>query len=161
MRIVEIYGKDAREATPVLDKAERVAYLEAAERRNTPRTTEVAMRILAVEDEPEYLEMLQEVMKSLGHSITIAQNGKEALALIDRQPIDVVVSDVKMPEMNGIEFHRKFRERQAYKNTPFIFLTGVDDVTQVKAECKGDCDLLLQKPFPIDKLLQLFAGKIK
>jgi CheY-like chemotaxis protein len=119
------------------------------------------MRILAVEDEPEYLEMLQEVMKSLGHSITIAQNGKEALSLIDRQQIDVVVSDVKMPEMNGIEFHQKLRERPEHKNTPFIFLTGVDDVTQVKAECKRDCDLLLQKPFPIDKLLQLFAGKIK
>jgi CheY-like chemotaxis protein len=119
------------------------------------------MRILAVEDEPEYLEMLQEVMKSLGHSITIAQNGKEALSLLDRQQIDVVVSDVKMPEMNGIEFHRKLREHQGYKNTPFIFLTGVDDITQVKAECKEDCDLLLQKPFPIDKLLQLFAGKIK
>ena len=119
------------------------------------------MRILAVEDEPEYLEMLQEVMKSLGHSITIAQNGKEALSLIDRQQIDVVVSDVKMPEMDGIEFHRALRERPGYRNTPFIFLTGVDDVTQVKAECKRDCDLLLQKPFPIDKLLQLFAGKIK
>jgi len=119
------------------------------------------MRILAVEDEPEYLEMLQEVMKSLGHSITIAQNGKEALSLLDRQQIDVVVSDVKMPEMNGIEFHRKLRERQGHVNTPFIFLTGVDDVSQVKAECKQDCDLLLQKPFPIDKLLQLFAGKVK
>jgi len=119
------------------------------------------MRILAVEDEPEYLEMLQEVMKSLGHSITIAQNGKEALSLLDRQQIDVVVSDVKMPEMNGIEFHRKLRERPGYVNTPFIFLTGVDDVSDVKAECKKDCDLLLQKPFPIDKLLQLFAGKVK
>ena len=119
------------------------------------------MRILAVEDEPEYLEMLQEVMKSLGHSITIAQNGKEALTLLDRQQIDVVVSDVKMPEMDGIEFHRELRERPGYRNTPFIFLTGVDDISQVKAECKRDCDLLLQKPFPIDKLLQLFAGQIK
>jgi CheY-like chemotaxis protein len=100
-------------------------------------------------------------MKSLGHSITIAQNGKEALALLDRQQIDVVVSDVKMPEMDGIEFHRKLRERLEHRNTPFIFLTGVDDITKVKAECKQDCDLLLQKPFPIDKLLQLFAGKVK
>jgi len=119
------------------------------------------MRILAVEDEPEYLEMLQEVMNSLGHTITIAQNGKEALSLVDRQPIDVVVSDVKMPEMNGIEFHQQLRERPGHRNTPFIFLTGIDDLTAVKAVCERDCDLLLQKPFPIDRLLQLFAGKIK
>ena len=119
------------------------------------------MRILAVEDEPEYLEMLKEVMSGLGHSITIAQSGKEALELLDRQQIDVVVSDVKMPEMNGVEFHQKLREKPGYRNTPFIFLTGIDDVTHVKAVCKYDCDLLLQKPFPIDKLLQLFAGKLK
>jgi two-component system chemotaxis response regulator CheY len=119
------------------------------------------MRILAVEDEPEYLEMLTEVMNSLGHSITIAVNGQEALELVGRQKIDVVVSDVKMPEMNGIEFHRLLRERPEYRNTPFIFLTGVDDVTQVKAACEKDCDMLLQKPFPIDKLLQLFSGKLK
>lgn len=119
------------------------------------------MRILAVEDEPEYLEMLQEVMKSLGHSIIIAQNGQEALGLADAQKIDVVVSDVKMPGMNGIEFHRKLREKPDYRNTPFIFLTGVDDITHVKAECKRDTDLLLQKPFPIDKLLQMFSGRLK
>ena len=119
------------------------------------------MRILAVEDEPEYLEMLQEVMTGLGHSITIAVNGSEALEMLDRQKIDVVVSDVKMPSMNGLEFHRRLREKPDYVNTPFIFLTGVDDITQVKAACKADCDLLLQKPFPIDKLLQLFSGQLK
>jgi len=122
---------------------------------------EDAMRILAVEDEPEYLEMLQEVMTGLGHSITIAVNGQDALDLLSRQKIDVIVSDVKMPEMNGLEFHRLLREKPGYRNTPFIFLTGVDDVTQVKAACIKDCDLLLQKPFPIDKLLQLFSGQLK
>jgi len=120
-----------------------------------------AMRILAVEDEPEYLEMLSEVMKGLGHSITIAANGQDALAIIERQKIDVIVSDVKMPGMNGIEFHRRLREMPDYRNSPFIFLTGVDDVTQVQAACKKDCDLLLQKPFPIDKLLRLFSGQLK
>jgi CheY-like chemotaxis protein len=119
------------------------------------------MRILAVEDEPEYLEMLQEVMHGLGHTITIAQNGMEALSILDAQKIDVVVSDVKMPQMNGIEFHQKLREKADYRNTPFIFLTGTDDLASVKAACRKDCDLLLQKPFPIDKLLQLFAGQIR
>ncbi len=119
------------------------------------------MRILAVEDEPEYLEMLQEVMQGIGHSITIARNGKDGLEILDRQPIDVIVSDVKMPVMNGVEFHKQVRLRQAHSNTPFIFLTGVNDVAEVKGECKTDADLVLQKPFPIDRLLQLFSGKMK
>ncbi len=119
------------------------------------------MRILAVEDEPEYLEMLQEVMQGIGHSITIARNGKDGLEILDRQPIDVIVSDVKMPIMNGVEFHKQVRLRQAHSNTPFIFLTGVNDVAEVKDECTTDADLVLQKPFPIDRLLQLFSGRMK
>ncbi len=119
------------------------------------------MRILAVEDEPEYLEMLKDVMSSIGHTITIAQNGSEALELLDNEKIDVVVSDVRMPTMNGIEFHKQMRAKPAYRNTPFIFLTGLDDLSEVKAICKADCDLLLQKPFPIDKLIRMFTGQLR
>jgi CheY-like chemotaxis protein len=119
------------------------------------------MRILAVEDEPEYLEMLEEVMKSIGHTITIASNGADAMDILERQTIDVIVSDVKMPSMNGIEFHQKVRALPAYRNTPFVFLTGINDLTEVRGVCKEDCDLLLQKPFPIDRLIRLFAGQTK
>jgi two-component system chemotaxis response regulator CheY len=119
------------------------------------------MRILAVEDEPEYLEMLQEVMQGIGHSIVIALNGAEALEVLGNQKIDVVVSDVKMPTMNGIEFHQRLRALPEHRNTPFIFLTGINDVSEVKAACTRDCDLVLQKPFPIDELIRLFSGKKK
>ena len=119
------------------------------------------MRILAVEDEPEYLEMLEEVMQSLGHTITMAANGAEALRVLDRQKIDVIVSDVKMPVMDGVDFHQRVRAQPDYRNTPFVFLTGIDDLSRVKAVCKADCDLLLQKPFPVDSLLRIFSGKLK
>jgi two-component system CheB/CheR fusion protein len=119
------------------------------------------MRILAVEDEPEYLEMLQDVMKSLGHTITLAAGGEEALAILDRQPVDVIISDVSMPGMDGLKFHTLVRGREAYRNTPFIFLTGVDDLTEIRAASRGDCDLLLQKPFPVESLLKMFSGKLR
>ena len=119
------------------------------------------MRILAVEDEPEYLEMVQEVMKSIGHSVTIAANGAEALKILDTQKIDVIVADVKMPVMDGIELHRLVREKPDYLNTPFVFLTGVHDLTAVRAACTADCDLLLQKPFPLDSLIRIFSGQLK
>ncbi len=119
------------------------------------------MRILAVEDEPEYLEMLQDVMKSLGHTITLAAGGEEALAILDRQPIDVIISDVAMPGMDGLKFHSLVRDRKEHRNTPFIFLTGVDDLTAIKAASHGDCDLLLQKPFPVDSLLKMFSGQLR
>ncbi len=119
------------------------------------------MRILAVEDEPEYLEMLEDVMNSVGHTITIATDGFQALEKLKNERIDVILSDVKMPNMDGIEFHKRVRAMKDYANTPFIFLTGVKELDSIQSACKADCDLILQKPFPVDKLLELFSGQMK
>lgn len=119
------------------------------------------MTILAVEDDPEYLEMLQVVFQDLGHTMKIASGAKEALTLLDEKPVDVIISDVKMPGIDGIEFHRRVRALADYRNTPFIFLTGVKDLADIRAVIKPDLDLLLQKPFPIDRLLELFSGKLR
>lgn len=119
------------------------------------------MRILAVEDQPEYLEMLEEVMNAVGHTITIATDGAQGLEKLKREKIDVIVSDVKMPIMDGVEFHQHVRSMKEYANTPFIFLTGVKELDSVKDACKADCDLILQKPFPVDKLLEMFSGQMK
>jgi CheY-like chemotaxis protein len=117
------------------------------------------MRILAVDDEPEYLEMLQEVMKSLGHSITVTARGEDALALLDHQPVDVIIADVKMPGMSGIELHAAVRNRPEYRNTPFVFLTGHEVGEELQRAIVADCDLLLRKPFPVERLLRLFSGQ--
>ena len=118
------------------------------------------MKILAVEDEPEYLEMLQDVLRSVGHDITIARNGVEGLAILGGEHVDVILSDVTMPLMDGLEFHRRVRAMEAHSETPFIFLTGVTDIGAVTAECRIDRDLVLQKPFPVDHLMRIFAGKV-
>jgi two-component system CheB/CheR fusion protein len=119
------------------------------------------MRVLAIEDEPEYLEMLQEVMKSLGHTIVIATSGEQGLRMATVEKADVVISDVKMPGMDGIELHDRIRALPGYGTTPFIFLTGLSDVSAVKAACSTPGDLLIQKPFPVDRLLSLFSGSLK
>ena len=119
------------------------------------------MKILAVEDEPEYLEMLKMVMDSIGHSIVIAKNGLEAIRLLEKEKIDVIMSDVAMPSMDGIEFHKQIREKQQYKETPFIFLTGVSNLGKVKEQCSSPKDLLLQKPVSVERLLKMFSGQIK
>ncbi len=118
------------------------------------------MRILAVEDQSDYLEMLQEVMESLGHEIIVARNGVEALALLGHETVDVILSDVAMPEMDGLEFHRRVRQLEGFRETPFIFVTGIADVSEVKAACTTDRDLLLQKPVPLDRLLRMFSGTL-
>lgn len=119
------------------------------------------MRILAVEDDREYLEMLREVLESLGHTMLLANDGAEGLKLLENQTVDVIVSDVKMPGMDGLEFHERVRASTNHRNTPFVFLTGISNLDAVRAACNPDLDLLLQKPFPVDKLLQIFSGSVR
>ena len=119
------------------------------------------MKVLAVEDQPEYLEMLQMVMNGIGHSIIGAKDGIEALRILEKEKIDVIMSDVAMPAMDGIELHRLVRAKPEHKETPFIFLTGVTNLTDIKKECTSPRDLLLQKPVSIERLLKMFSGQIK
>jgi CheY-like chemotaxis protein len=136
-------------------------YLLQEEINNSQLNGAVRMRILAVEDQPEYLEMLEDVMNAVGHTITIAEDGEQALDRLAHEKIDVIISDVAMPNMDGIEFHKRVRAMKDYANTPFIFLTGVSNLQMVKSACTADCDLMLQKPFPVDKLLEIFSGQMK
>ncbi len=119
------------------------------------------MKILAVEDEPEYLALLEEVLQEIGHTIRTAANGAEALKVLEKETVDVILADVAMPEMDGIQLHATVRSKPEYATTPFIFLTGVSELQQVKAVCVPDRDMLLQKPFPVDHLLRIFSGQIK
>ncbi len=102
--------------------------------------------------------MLQDVIRSVGHDITIARNGVEGIEVLCREHVDVILSDVSMPLMDGLEFHRRVRAMAEHSETPFIFLTGVTDIGAVTAECRNDRDLVLQKPFPVDHLIRIFSG---
>jgi two-component system chemotaxis response regulator CheY len=119
------------------------------------------MKVLAVEDQPEYLEMLQMVMNGIGHSIIVAKDGIEALRILEKEKIDVIMSDVAMPTMDGIELHKMIRAKPEHKDTPFIFLTGVTNLKEIKKECSSPKDLLLQKPISVERLLKMFSGQIK
>lgn len=119
------------------------------------------MKVLAVEDQPEYLEMLQMVMDGIGHSIIVAKDGIEALRILEKEKIDVIMSDVAMPTMDGIEFHKLIRAKPEHKETPFIFLTGVTNLKEIRDECNSPKDLLLQKPISVDRLLKMFSGQTK
>ena len=66
--------------------------------------------ILIVDDEQSYRQLLSLVFEGDGHSIRTASNGREALALLQQDAADVIISDVKMPDMDGIEMLRSVRE---------------------------------------------------
>ena len=79
--------------------------------------------ILAVDDSPSMRDMVRIALSAAGFEVSQAADGEEALALARTRAFDLVLSDVNMPRMNGIELIRALRAESAYKHTPILMLT--------------------------------------
>jgi two-component system NtrC family sensor kinase len=81
-------------------------------------------RILVVEDEPDLAEMVAAMLRSDGHDVTIAHSGRAALAIIDKQPLDLVVCDLRMPGLGGHDLHRLLSAQRPDMAGRMLFMTG-------------------------------------
>lgn len=108
------------------------------------------MRILIVDDEPQITRVLRTSLQSNGHEVTVAQDGAEALAKFMKAQPELVITDLAMPGMDGIELTREVRARS---QVPIIVLSVRNqDAAKVAALDEG-ADDYITKPFSIQELL--------
>jgi DNA-binding NtrC family response regulator len=120
------------------------------------KETDMAIRILVVDDE-EVLPKLVAMHLSLeGHEVKTASNGKQAVEILEAEPFDIVLLDLDMPIMNGMDVLRHIREKKIEVRP--VMTTGMDD-WHVWTECAnlGAVDHL-SKPYDFDILLQAIEG---
>ena len=111
-----------------------------------------APRILVVDDDPNMLSMLRRTLGFEGYSVTVAGDGEAALRSADMILPDIVVVDVMLPGMNGLELCRRIRARQP-EELPVLMLTARDSVPDRVAGLDAGADDYLPKPFAVDELL--------
>ncbi len=107
------------------------------------------MEILVVDDSKEYLSLLKDVLFSSGYTVHTATNGIAGCEILTTSEIDLIISDVQMPKMDGIKFHEFTREVDRYKNTNFLFLSGAENELQNSLELDPRIDHFLPKTTPI------------
>lgn len=108
------------------------------------------MRILVVDDEPQITRVLRTSLQSNGHEVTVAQDGLEAFSLFAKEQPDLVIADLAMPGMDGIELTRAIRK---LSQAPIIVLSvRGNDISKVAALDEG-ADDYITKPFSIQELL--------
>jgi PAS domain S-box-containing protein len=107
-------------------------------------------RILLVEDDAATRTAIREGLTDLGYVVREAENGREALALLQRSDFDLVLSDMVMPEMGGQELYRQIRERRL--DIPLIFTSGYPLQDRDNGDLLPNDVILLQKPFTGDEL---------
>ena len=115
------------------------------------------IKILIVDDEPDILEILKLNLQSEGYKVSTAENGKKALKKADKINPDLIVLDLMMPIMDGIETCERLRLDSRYKNTLIIFLTArSEDYSQIAALDVGADDYITKPVKP-----RVFLSKIK
>ena len=114
--------------------------------------------ILIVEDNPELLQFLSEDF-SANYNVFTATNGVEALKITAEHPIDIVVSDVMMPEMDGITLCSKLKNDLATSHIPVILLTAKNDDQSIMSGFESGAEAYVAKPFD-PKLLELRVKNI-
>ena len=111
-------------------------------------------QILLVDDEVDLRTNQAELLEIKKYSVVTAENGQQALDLLETFDIDLIISDISMPEINGFELLQKIRANLNYVNLPFIFLSA----NVIKEEiCKGvedGADDYLTKPIGAIELLK-------
>lgn len=110
-----------------------------------------SLRILVVDDEPQIRTTLELMLQHFGHRVELAEDGQHALALLSQEP-DLVLCDVNMPGTNGFAVLEALRKHPRLQETPFIFLTGMDDRRSMRQGMALGADDYLTKPFTIDEL---------
>jgi len=108
--------------------------------------------ILAVDDDGQVLRSVKRVLESAGFEVHTATNGPEALAMIAHQRPDLVVLDIIMPEMDGIEVCRRIRADPFTARLPILFLTAKGRPTDIAEGLDAGGDDFLTKPFEVVEL---------
>jgi CheY-like chemotaxis protein len=113
------------------------------------------MRILLVDDEKGFLNVMGEVLRESGYDTVLAEDGKQARELLESEKVDLIISDVFMPTLDGPRFHSYVREFTAVPDTPFIFVSGYDDEHTRSLVVNSDIDFFFSKTTPMDTILSL------
>jgi CheY-like chemotaxis protein len=111
------------------------------------------MKILIVDDEPQYRLLLRNVLQDEGYEVFDAGDGDEAMTKMARVKVDMIISDVYMPIMDGVKLHRTIRAIPGYEKLPFLFVSAYDDQHTQDAVKDPRCEGFLRKGKPVGLLL--------
>lgn len=108
----------------------------------------VALKVLVVDDQNSVRQMTRMTLEEIGiRHIHEAENGRRGMDIVSVQPLDLIISDFNMPEMDGLGFLRAVRGHPVARKVPFILLTGRGDRELVVKAAQAGVNNYLVKPF--------------
>lgn len=118
-------------------------------------------RVLVVDDEPKNLKLLQIRLKNIGYEVSTAIDGADGFEVAKREKPAIIVSDLMMPKVDGVEFLKNIREDEELKDVGFILLTARDTHESTVEGLSGGADDYITKPFDTEELFARIKTNIR
>ena len=113
----------------------------------------MTISILVVDDSTAIRQSVSFILEQDGHMVEQAEDGLDALGRIDGRRFDMIITDVNMPNLDGIELTRKVRANPSYKFTPIVVLTTESQAGKMNSGKEAGATGWIVKPFDAEKLL--------
>ena len=113
---------------------------------------------MAVDDEPSLLKLIRRILEEGGYDVITAENGREALALLEENAPDLILLDISMPELDGIHVLEFVRQKS---NIPVIMLTARNEPAVVNNAFSVGANDYISKPFHRRELLARISAKLR
>ena len=115
-------------------------------------------RLLVVDDDASLLLAVSETFRAEGYVVTTARRGAEALVRIAERNPDLIISDIRMPGMDGYQLARNLRSAPHTRLIPIVFLTAKDETADRVAGFRSGVDAYITKPFEPEELVAIVSG---
>ena len=119
------------------------------------------MRILVVDDDKTTRKMLYLILKSKGYDVVTAENGMDGLQKLGLEQINLILTDMNMPYMDGIEFTKQVRANPDFSHIPIVMLTTEADEEEKQRAYKAGVDDYLVKPATAEQIVDSMKKIIK
>ena len=127
----------------------------------TKKSSKKYKTLLLVDDENIWLDTMKTVLKGESFEVVTAESGNDALSKLKETKPDLILSDVRMPDMNGFELYDKIKHNPKLSNIPFVFMSSLDDYDAKKvAKTLGAADYI-EKPFDVEQVKNIVLNLLQ
>ncbi len=120
----------------------------------------MGMKVMLVDDSSANLDVLKKMLSPQGYKLSFAANGKLALEVAEKNRPDLILLDIIMPEMDGIETCKKLKEMEGMEDTPIIFITAKSDSNTLQKGFDVGCSDYIYKPFSSKEVLMRVRNQL-
>jgi two-component system cell cycle response regulator DivK len=120
----------------------------------------MGITVLYVEDNPDNMMLVKRVMEAAGHTLLQAETGLDGLAIAEKEPVDLILLDINLPDVDGYEIARRLRHstKSALAHVPIIAITANALNGDAESALAAGCDVYMSKPVNIHELRARVEG---